>query len=75
LREWLTEARNANWRTPHDVKASYGNASLIGSDRVDFNIKGNDYRLVTAIKYDLGIIYIRFVGTHKQYDKINPEEI
>ncbi|MCL5268887.1 MAG: type II toxin-antitoxin system HigB family toxin [Bacteroidetes bacterium] len=75
LREWFTEARSANWKTPHDVKAKYASASIIRNDRVVFNIKGNDYRLVAAIKYDLGIIYIRFVGTHKQYDKINAEEI
>jgi mRNA interferase HigB len=75
LRAWYTEARRANWRGPQDIKNAYRTASLIRNNRVVFNIKGNRYRLIAAIKYDFQIVYIRFVGTHAAYDKINAEEI
>ena len=60
---------------PLDIIRYYRTASVLPNNRIVFNIKGNDYRLVTAINYDFGIIYIRFIGTHKEYDKINAEEI
>lgn len=75
LRAWYSEAKKANWKTPDDIKKQYRNASIIANNRVVFNIKGNHYRLVVAIRYELNIVYIRFIGTHKQYDKINAEEI
>ncbi len=75
LQEWFTEVRKANWKTPNDVKRIFGSASIIANSRVVFNIKGNEYRLVVAVDYKRQIIYIRFVGTHKQYDGINAEEI
>ena len=75
LRAWYQEAKKANWKTPADIKHHYRNASFLANNRVVFNIKGNDYRLVVAIKYEFQIVYIRFVGTHKQYDKINAEEV
>ena len=71
LRSWFDDARRAIWRTPNEIKSVYRNASFVGSNRVVFNIKGNDYRLVVAINYPAGIVYIRFVGTHAQYDKVD----
>ena len=71
LKAWHAKAKLSDWKTSSDIKIDYGNASFISNNRVIFNIKGNKYRLVAAINYDFGIIYIRFVGNHKQYDKIN----
>ncbi|MBU0512029.1 MAG: type II toxin-antitoxin system HigB family toxin [Chloroflexi bacterium] len=70
LRAWYTNVKRAIWKTPADVQNAYRNASFIANNRVIFNIKGNRYRLVAAIDYRYGVIYIRFVGTHGQYDKI-----
>ena len=75
LKSLFDEAKHANWKKPSDVKAAYGNASIVANNRVVFNIHGNKYRLVVAIKYDFGICYIRFVGAHKQYDGIDVETI
>lgn len=71
LRAWHEDVKHADWKTPSDIKAVYRNASIVGNNRVVFNIKGNDYRLVAAINYAVGVVYIRFVGTHKEYDKID----
>ena len=75
LRAWYTEAKKATWKNPPEIKLQYASASILKNNRVVFNIKGNDYRLVAAIKYDFGYLYIRFIGTHSEYDKINAEEI
>jgi mRNA interferase HigB len=75
LRSWYALASRAIWKTPADIKAAYGNASFTKNNRVVFNIKGNDYRLVVAVRYDKGLMYIRFIGTHSQYDKISVETI
>lgn len=75
LEAWYHEVREAEWNNPQDVKEKYGSASIIGGKRVVFNIKGNKYRLVVKINYEMKIIYIRFIGTHKEYNKINTEEI
>jgi mRNA interferase HigB len=75
LRAWYAEASAAAWTSPADVKAQYRHASFVGNNRVVFNICGNKYRLIVAVRYDLQIIYIRFVGTHKQYDKVNAAEV
>lgn len=75
LRSWYAEASRAEWKTPADIKTAYRSASFIANRRVVFNIKGNDYRLVVAVKYGLGLMYIRFIGTHNQYDKIDVEKI
>jgi mRNA interferase HigB len=72
---WIDEARNANWSSPADVKDHFRNASILKSRRVVFNIKGNDYRLVAAIAYRFGAIYIKFVGPHKQYDAIDADTV
>jgi mRNA interferase HigB len=75
LRAWYTEAKKARWNGPQDVKTDYRTASILRNDRVVFNIKGNTYRLVVAVKYEFQIVYVRFVGTHVAYDKIDAEEI
>ncbi len=75
LESWYHEAKNAEWKNPQEIKEKYGSASIIGDNRIVFNIKGNKYRLVTKLKYQMKIVYIRFIGTHKEYDKINAEEI
>lgn len=75
LQVWYKDTIQATWQTPNDVKAQHGNASIVGNNRVVFNIKANDFRLVVAINYTAGIVYIRFIGTHKQYDTINAATI
>ena len=75
LRAWFEEAESADWQGPADIKKFYPSASILGKERVVFNIRGNRYRLVVAIKYEFRIVYIRFVGTHAEYDKINCLEV
>ena len=75
LRAWHAKAKSAEWKTSSDIKSDYRNASFVANNRVIFNIKGNTYRLVAAVNYDFGIIYIRFVGSHKEYDKIDATTI
>lgn len=75
LRAWYAKAKRADWQSPAEVKADYRNASIIANNRVVFNIKGNHYRLIVAINYPYGIIYIRFVGTHKEYGQIDAATI
>ncbi len=70
LKAWNAKIKLARWRTSTDIKTDYRNASFVANNRVIFNIKGNTYRLVVAVNYDFGIIYIRFVGSHREYDKI-----
>ncbi len=75
LKAWFAEAKKAAWRKPSEIVSLYRTASILKNNRIVFNIKGNDYRLVTAINYSFQIVYIRFIGTHKEYDKINAEEV
>lgn len=75
LRSWYADVCHADWKTPADIKAAHRNASFVGSNRVIFNIKGNDYRLIVAVHYNRGMLYIRFVGTHAEYDAINAEKV
>lgn len=75
LKAWHAEVRSADWRTPADVKAHYGSASILKRSRVVFNICGNRYRLVVHINYGVGIVYVRFLGTHQAYDRIDAETI
>jgi len=72
---WIDETRNAQWKTPADVKKHFATASILKSRRVVFNIKGNDFRLVVAVAYRFGAVYIKFVGTHKQYDAIDVDTV
>jgi mRNA interferase HigB len=71
LRSWYADTKQAGWKSPQDVKKTYKNASIVANNRVVFNIKGNSYRLVVAVNYDFGVVYVRFVGTHQEYDKID----
>ncbi|RZK19214.1 MAG: type II toxin-antitoxin system HigB family toxin [Hymenobacter sp.] len=71
LRAWHRDATTADWKNPNDVKAQFGNASIVANNRVVFNIKGNDFRLVIEISYLTRIVYVLFIGTHTEYDKIN----
>lgn len=71
LKSWHKEAPVATWKSPADIKRLYPSASILPNDRVVFNIKGNTYRLVVAIRYDFQIVYIRFIGTHNQYNSID----
>lgn len=71
LSAWYDEAKSANWQTPQDIKDLYRSASFVGNDRVVFNIAGNKYRLITAINYKYSMVYVKFVGTHAEYDKVD----
>jgi mRNA interferase HigB len=75
LLAWYREAEKADWDTPAKVKDQYRNASIVGDNRVVFNIKGNDYRLVVKINYGYRVVYVRFVGTHAKYDRIDTREV
>ncbi len=75
LRAWFTEVRKAQWQTPPDVKQQYGTASILKQGRAVFNICGNKHRLVVRINYPAQIVYIRFIGTHKEYDEIDAETV
>jgi len=75
LLAWHDEACKANWQKPADIKRHYASASFVGNNRVVFNIKGNDYRLVVLVRYDKGLLFVKFVGTHAQYDKIDASTV
>jgi len=75
LEAWHAEAKAAAWVTPAEVKAKYGNASILKDGRVVFNICGNKHRLIVWINYDFRTVYVRFLGTHKEYDEINAQTI
>ena len=75
LRAWFKEAESAHWTTPADVKAKYASASVMKSGRAVFNIAGNKYRLVVRINYAAKVVFVRFVGTHAEYDRIDVEEV
>jgi mRNA interferase HigB len=72
---WLAIAQRAIWNNPEDVKASHPRASILKRGRAVFNIKGNDYRLVAALQYRAGVLVIRFLGTHAEYDRIDAESV
>ena len=75
LEAWYREAKTASWTTSAEVKAKYRSASILKGGRVVFNICGNKYRLVARVNYTVGVIYVRFVGTHAEYDNIDAETI
>ena len=75
LHSWYDEALKATWRSPQDVKDRYANASICGNNRVVFNVGGNKYRLVVEMQYRAGIVWVKFVGTHAQYDRIDVENV
>ena len=75
LKAWYKEAEAASWDGPADIKEQYRSASILKDSRVVFNICGNKFRLIVKINFKFKMVYIRFVGTHKEYDNINAEEI
>lgn len=75
LDSWFHEASKATWKTPSQIKEKYRSASVLKNNRVVFNIAGNKYRLIVRIDYEAGIVFVRFVGSHAAYDKIDAEEI
>jgi len=72
---WYRQTRAADWSTPSMVKSDFGSASILKDGRVVFNIGGNKYRLVVRINYPYRVVYIRFIGTHAQYDAIDAQTI
>ena len=75
LMAWYALASRSQWRSPSDIKEAYRQASFTANNRVVFNIKGNDYRLVVLVRYDKGLLFVKFVGTHAQYDKIDASTV
>ena len=75
LKAWYQETLNAEWKNTNEIKLEYPTASIIGDSRIVFNIKGNSYRLIVKINFDYQMIWIRFIGTHAEYDKINAKTI
>jgi mRNA interferase HigB len=75
LDAWFDEARKARWSSTAEVKRLYASASIVSSERIVFNIKGNDYRLVVAVDFEKGIVWIKWIGTHRDYDRIDVKEV
>lgn len=75
LKAWIYEVRFSTWENANELKSKYGNASIISSKRVVFNIKGNDYRLIVDIEYKLKVVFIVWFGTHTEYDKIDAKRV
>jgi mRNA interferase HigB len=75
LKTWFDTAMNSGWKSPSDVKQTYVNASILKEGRIVFNIKGNSYRLVVKINFEKQWIFIRFIGSHKEYDRIDANTI
>jgi mRNA interferase HigB len=75
LDAWFDEVRKAKWSSTADIKRLYASASIVTSDRIVFNIRGNAYRLVAAVDFEKGIVWIKWLGTHRDYDRIDVKEI
>ena len=75
LKAWYKEANKAEWKNPNEIKLEYTSASILNDNRICFNIKGNNYRLIVRINYDYQMVWIRFIGTHSDYDKIDANKI
>lgn len=75
LEAWHSEVLNADWATPQELKQQYGTASILKNSRAIFNICGNTYRIVVGINYKFKLIFIKFIGTHEQYDDIDANEV
>lgn len=71
MKAWYHEAEQAAWKSPNEIKRDYPSASILEDNRIVFNIKGNKYRLIVRINYKYGLVWIRFIGTHAEYDKID----
>jgi len=75
LDAWFDEVRKARWESSVDVKRRYATASIVTADRIVFNIKGNSYRLVVAVDFEKGIVWIKWIGTHRDYDRIDVKTV
>ena len=75
LEAWHHEVSKLQWSNPNDIKAQYRSASVVGGNKIVFNICGNKYRLIVSVNYDAGIVFVKFIGIHKAYDKVNIEEL
>lgn len=75
LKSWYQETVRAQWRQPADIKVHYRSASILMNRRVVFNIKGNEYRLIVAVAFNVGVVYVKFVGTHDQYDAVDAQTV
>ncbi len=75
LKAWHHEVSKLQWSNPNDIKAQYRSASVVGGNKIVFNICGNKYRLIVSVNYDAGIVFVKFIGTHNAYDKVNIEEL
>ena len=75
LKSWFQETNSVEWKNPKQIKKEYPSASFLADSRIVFNIKGNKYRLIVKINYDHNILWVRFIGTHAEYDKINATKI
>lgn len=75
LKAWFSEATAGSWDSPQSIKDRYRHASFVGDNRVVFNIGGNKFRLITHVNYEFGIVYIKYVGKHADYDRVNPETV
>lgn len=71
LQVWVSVVKNSQWHSFADIKRDFNSVDAIGNQRYVFNIKGNNYRIVAVVKFTIGFVYIRFVGTHAEYDKID----
>jgi mRNA interferase HigB len=75
LDAWFAEVRRVQWASTADIKRSYATASSVSADRIVFNMKGNDYRLVVAVDFEKGIVWIKWIGTHRDYDRIDVKKV
>lgn len=75
LKAWFREAEKSEWKNPNQIKMEYPSASILNDNRIVFNIKGNNYRLIVKLSYEYEMVWIRFIGTHSEYDKINANTI
>jgi mRNA interferase HigB len=75
LEAWFAEVRKASWASTADVKRLYASASIVNADRIVFNVKGNDYRLVVSVDFEKGIVWIKWLGTHRDYDRIDVRRV
>lgn len=75
LKTWFETVSDADWKNPHDVKNNFANASILKNNRIVFNVKGNTYKLIAKMNFEKSWVFIRFVGTHADYDRIDAENI
>ncbi|GEO07410.1 toxin RelE [Adhaeribacter aerolatus] len=75
LKAWYNEAEQADWKSPNEIKKNYPSASILEDNRIVFNIRGNNYRLIVRINFKYAIVWIRFIGTHAEYDRVDATKI